>query len=135
MQKYDLLPPDSAASVLRSGGVVAYPTEAVWGLGCDPRDAVAVRRLLAVKQRDEAQGLILIAASTAQLDPFVEWNVLEATRLDAVYASWPGPNTWLMPCKTKREPTVFVKNAFLGKHPFHHRRQRTTHLGRANWLR
>ena len=82
MQKYDLLPPDSAASVLRSGGVVAYPTEAVWGLGCDPRDAVAVRRLLAVKQRDEAQGLILIAASTAQKLEGQGWRVVSIDDAD-----------------------------------------------------
>ena len=47
-------------AALRRGGVVAYPTEAVWGLGCDPRDEAATRRLLALKQRDVDKGLILI---------------------------------------------------------------------------
>lgn len=88
-----------AAERLRAGAVLAYPTEAVWGLGCDPRDAAAVRRLLAAKRRDEAQGLILIAASLDQLEQFIDWSDLPADRRDAVLASWPGPNTWLMPCQ------------------------------------
>jgi L-threonylcarbamoyladenylate synthase len=53
----------AAARLLRHCGVVAYPTEAVWGLGCDPRDEAATLRLLALKQRDVAKGLILIAAA------------------------------------------------------------------------
>ena len=51
-----------AAALLRRGGVIAYPTEAVWGLGCDPRNEAAVLRLLQIKQRDIGKGLILIAA-------------------------------------------------------------------------
>jgi len=87
-----------AAERLRNGAVLAYPTEAVWGLGCDPWNAVAVRRLLAFKRRDEAQGLILIAARVAQLEVVVDWSCLSAERRNAVLASWPGPHTWLMPC-------------------------------------
>ena len=87
-----------AAAALRRGGVTAYPTEAVWGLGCDPFDATAVRRLLAIKQREESKGLILIAANLAQVEPLIEAGALPAERLLAVLASWPGPHTWLMPC-------------------------------------
>lgn len=87
-----------AAERLRAGAVLAYPTEAVWGLGCDPRDAAAVRRLLALKHRDEAQGLILIAADAAQLDAFVDWSALDPEQLRTVQDSWPSPNTWLIPC-------------------------------------
>src|SRR3546814_1749095 len=60
--------PAEAAATLHAGGVIAYPTEAVWGLGCDPFDEAAVLRLLAIKQRPVDKGLILIAASVAQLD-------------------------------------------------------------------
>ena len=56
-----------AVRVLQHGGVIAYPTEAVWGLGCDPFDEAAVTRLLALKQRPVDKGLILVAA----LDGFV----------------------------------------------------------------
>ena len=86
-----------AARVLQRGGLVAYPTEAVWGLGCDPRDEAAVLRLLAIKQREVEKGLILIAAGEAQLAPFVDFSALDAAQCAAVRASWPGPNTWIVP--------------------------------------
>ncbi len=56
-----------AAETLLSGGIIAYPTEGVFGLGCMPDDVAAVQRLLHLKQRDAAKGLILIAANPAQL--------------------------------------------------------------------
>ena len=87
-----------AVAALRSGGVIAYPTEAVWGLGCDPFDAVAVRRLLRIKQREESKGLIVIAANLAQIAPLIDADALQIERLQAVLASWPGPHTWLLPC-------------------------------------
>ena len=63
---------EEAAEVIRSGGIVAYPTEAVWGLGCDPFDEGAVHRLLAIKQRPVEKGLILIAATLEQLKPLID---------------------------------------------------------------
>jgi L-threonylcarbamoyladenylate synthase len=87
----------SAARALRSGGLVAYPTEAVWGLGCDPRDEAATLRLLALKERGVAKGLILIAADEAQLAPYVDFAVLDEAQRAAVRATWPGPNTWIVP--------------------------------------
>jgi L-threonylcarbamoyladenylate synthase len=77
------------------GGLVAYPTEAVYGLGCDPRDGSVVRRLLALKGRTESKGLILIAADWAQLEPFV--LSLDPERMAAIRNTWPGPITWLLP--------------------------------------
>ena len=94
---------DAAVRVLRAGGVVAYPTEAVWGLGCDPFDRDAVERLLAIKQRPVDKGLILVAATVDQLDGLADWQSLPAGRRDAVLASWPGPNTWIIPA-TRRVP-------------------------------
>lgn len=87
-----------AACALRAGGVIAYPTEAVWGLGCDPFDAAALARLLALKQRPAAKGMIVIAARPAQVDRYLRWSALAPERRDQVLASWPGPNTWLIPC-------------------------------------
>ena len=81
---------NAAARLLRGGGVIAYPTEAVWGLGCDPRAEAATLRLLALKQREVAKGLILIAANEAQLAPFVDFESLDQTRRAAVRATWPG---------------------------------------------
>jgi L-threonylcarbamoyladenylate synthase len=88
---------DEVAAALRRGGVVAYPTEAVWGLGCDPRDEAATLRLLGLKQREVEKGLILIAADEAQLAPFIDMAALDAAQRDAVRASWPGPHTWIVP--------------------------------------
>lgn len=92
-----------AAAALRRGGVIAYPTEAVWGLGCDPFDEAAVQRLLALKQRPVEKGMILIAAAVDQFDGLLDWNALPDARRDAVIDSWPGPNTWIVPA-TPRIP-------------------------------
>ena len=87
----------ACAELLRSGGLIAYPTEGVWGLGCDPRSQAAVLRLLALKQRGVDKGLILIAASEAQLTAFIDMGALTDAQRVAVRASWPGPNTWVVP--------------------------------------
>lgn len=85
----------SAVQALRAGGVIAYATEGVWGLGCDPFNERAVRRVLDLKQRSEAKGLIMIAATVAQLE---RWLIgLDAAQRSAVLASWPGPYTWIVP--------------------------------------
>ena len=84
-----------AVRVLHAGGVIAYPTEAVYGLGCDPMDAAAVLRILELKKRPWQKGLILIASDRQQLDPFILPLSQELqTLLDE---SWPGPITWLLP--------------------------------------
>jgi L-threonylcarbamoyladenylate synthase len=92
-----------AATRLHDGAVVAYPTEAVWGLGCDPFDEAAVRRLLAIKQRDVSKGLILVAADEGQFDGLLDWAALPGPRRAEVQASWPGPHTWIVPA-TPRVP-------------------------------
>ena len=102
-------------AALRRGGVIAYPTEAVWGLGCDPFDHAAVMRLLAIKRRRVDKGLILIAGAVAQLDGLVDWDVLPPARRAAVLASWPGPNTWIVPA------TARVPDWVAGEHPGKHR--------------
>lgn len=84
-----------AVEAVRSGGVIAYPTEAVYGLGCDPLEHAAVRRIIALKQRDAAKGLILIASDISQLMPFMA--ELPADVLGKLEASWPGPITWVVP--------------------------------------
>ena len=86
-----------AAQVLREGGVIAYATEAVFGLGCDPQNAHAIERLLHLKQRAPHKGLILIAATEQQLHPYLALARIDATMWQRVRASWPGPVTWLLP--------------------------------------
>jgi L-threonylcarbamoyladenylate synthase len=103
-----------AARCIEVGGILAYPTEAVYGLGCDPWNGDAVQRLLAIKGRPPNKGLILIAASPAQLVPFVE--PLDEARMRVVLETWPGPVTWLLPARagtpswlTGRHPTLAVR--------------------------
>jgi L-threonylcarbamoyladenylate synthase len=87
----------AGARVVRAGGLIAYPTEAVYGLGCDPRNERAVRRLLALKRRLPRKGLILIAADFAQLAPYLQ--PLTPADQAQLNATWPGPYTWLIPAR------------------------------------
>jgi len=87
-----------AAQVIRRGGLLIYPTEGVYGIGCDPRNQTAVARLINLKQRDPGKGFILIAASEAMLSDYI------APLEDAVRAklsrTWPGPVSWVVPART-----------------------------------
>ncbi|MGI9330364.1 MAG: L-threonylcarbamoyladenylate synthase [Gammaproteobacteria bacterium] len=82
-----------AADLLRAGGLIAYPTEAVYGLGCDPFDRLAVERLCRLKQRSLKAGLILIAADLAQLPGWIDPGETEWQRLSEVSAV---PTTWVV---------------------------------------
>lgn len=86
-----------AARAIHGGGVIAYPTEAVFGLGCDPLNPVAVSRLLDIKHRSQSKGLILIASRLEQLQPFIA--PLNNESLTLLQKSWPGPHTWLLPAR------------------------------------
>lgn len=84
-----------AAHILRQGGVIAYPTEAVYGLGCLPDNPKSIQRLLQLKQRPMEKGLILLAADFSQVEHYV--SPLESSLLQKINTSWPGPITWLLP--------------------------------------
>lgn len=85
------------ANVLRSGGVVAYPTEAVFGLGCDPHNRTAFDKLFALKQRPPTQGVLLIGADFAQVAPYIDLGATPREALERVQSTWPGPHTWIFP--------------------------------------
>ena len=85
---------DIAVASMRSGGVVACPTESVWGLSCDPLNEIAVGDLLTLKKRPIEKGLILVAAMQTQFDSLLEG--LSQSKLALLTESWPGPNTWLV---------------------------------------
>jgi L-threonylcarbamoyladenylate synthase len=87
------IPLQRAGRLVRSGGVVAYPTEGLYGLGCLPRDEDAVRRILAIKRRDPAMGLILIAADTDQLGEWVDARV----EIEELKSTAGQPVTWVVP--------------------------------------
>jgi len=87
-----------AVSALNHGGVIAYPTEAVFGLGCDPWNIEAVKRLLDLKQRPWQKGLIIVAADFNQLHDFIA--PVSPEILKQLESTWPGAVTWLLPVNT-----------------------------------
>ena len=91
-----------AADVLLAGGVIAYPTEGVFGLGCMPDDLLAVLRLLAIKKRDAKKGLILIASNVQQLDGWVD--LPEGHSIPAPDPAH--PVTWVVPAGRKVHAVV-----------------------------
>jgi L-threonylcarbamoyladenylate synthase len=95
MARHRLLTASQAVDCLRDGKLIAYPTEAVFGLGCDPANEKAVRQLLSLKNRPVAQGLILIADCYERFEPFIA-SVTPELR-DLAMSHWPGPVTWLFP--------------------------------------
>ena len=85
------------ASHLKSGGLIAYPTESCYGLGCDPRNREAVLRLLKLKQRPQRKGLILIAGKYAHLEPYLQ--ALSPADQATLKNDGAQAITWLMPAK------------------------------------
>ncbi len=89
---------DRAVVAVGSGGVIAYPTEAVFGLGCDPYDLAAVEHILALKNRSVDKGLILVAANAEQIAPYIAYPDEMIRR--SIDATWPGATTWVLPATT-----------------------------------
>lgn len=85
-----------ARRALETGGVIAYPTEAVFGLGCDPLDGTAMRRLLRLKGRSPGKGVILISG---ELEPLLPYLTASTAQIEQALATWPGPVTWLLPAR------------------------------------
>ena len=100
-----------AGWVVRRGGVVAYPTEGVFGLGCNPADSAAVGRILALKRRRADKGLVLIAASVEQLRGYVAFP--DSGIRDRVIGTWPGAVTWILPAGPKARRWLRGRHATL----------------------
>lgn len=90
---------DLIIAALKEQKVIAYPTEAVFGLGCDPDSEKAVMALLDLKQRPWQKGLILIADSYEQVKPYIKDELLTDEQRAMMFASWPGPVSWVIPAK------------------------------------
>ena len=100
-----------AVTILQEGGIIAYPTETVYGLGCDPDNTQAIKKLLAIKQRSSEKGLILIASDFTQLQPYISEVPSELSQ--KAFSSWPGPYTWLWPVKDSVSPLLCGEHATL----------------------
>lgn len=91
---------DQASKILAQGGVIAYPTEAVYGLGCDPTNESSIKKILQLKQREKEKGLILVAENFEQLKPYLKplEDKIEKKLLDSWHNS-SSAITWLVPVK------------------------------------
>jgi L-threonylcarbamoyladenylate synthase len=85
---------EQAVRILRGGGVIAYPTEGVFGLGCMPEAKDAVAYLLAIKRRSWRKGFVLVAANLEQVERMA--RLPSGPARQHVLDSWPGPVTWLL---------------------------------------
>ena len=90
----------AAAALLRTGGVLAYPTEGVYGLGCDPDDHEAFEKIFAMKRRPSEQGVLLIAADFEQVRGWI--GAAPESAFVRANAIWPGAHTFIFP----RSPRV-----------------------------
>ncbi|OTA17789.1 L-threonylcarbamoyladenylate synthase TsaC [Xenorhabdus vietnamensis] len=90
---------DAVINALKEEKVIAYPTEAVFGLGCDPDSENAVQELLALKNRPWEKGLILIADNYERLCPYIDDGQLNDIQKETIFSFWPGPVTWVIPAR------------------------------------
>ena len=109
MTPYTTLDTAQAAERLQAGEVIAYPTEAVYGLGCDPLNKKAIYKILELKGRQASAGFVLIASRFSQLEPWIA--PLEPELIDRAMQAWPGPVTWLFP------RAAHVPDYVAGSHP------------------
>jgi len=82
-----------AIELLKTSHVIAYPTEAMYGLGCDPWSEEAVEHLLTLKKRDKKMGLILVIGALEHARPWIR-NINDVYQ-ETIRATWPGYTTWL----------------------------------------
>ena len=111
-------PVQHAIDVLRQGGVVAFPTDTLYGLAADPRSAAAVDRLFAVKGRDAGHAVPLIAANLEQAGEAV---VLDHRARRVASAFWPGPVSIVLPAqRVIREEILGPGRSVAVRVPAHH---------------
>ncbi len=99
---------NKAIETLLAGGVIAYPTESCYGLGCLPTEKAGVDRILVIKQRCWTKGLILVGSNFKQFSTFTQ--VVSPHHLTKAQATWPGPYTWLFPVSASCP--VWIKGEF-----------------------
>lgn len=109
MTRYSKLDTENAVECLREGQLIAYPTEAVYGLGCDPYNETAIHQLLELKGRLTQAGFVLIASRFSQLKPWI--TQLDTALIERAMQTWPGPVTWLFP------RAAHVTDYVAGSHP------------------
>jgi L-threonylcarbamoyladenylate synthase len=101
---------DAGVDAIRHGEVVVYPTESVYGFGCDPLQPAAIKKIIHLKKREKNKGFILIVSCFSQLESYVDWHKVAQDKWQAVKNAWPGPVTWVLPAQTHVEPLLLGPN-------------------------
>jgi len=96
----------SVIDVFHQGGIIAYPTEAVFGLGCDPDNQQAIKKILTLKKRPQKKGLILLAGDYQQLLPYIDDKAIPQDKRFSILSRWPGHVTQLMPAHKNISPLL-----------------------------
>ncbi|OSI08490.1 L-threonylcarbamoyladenylate synthase [Neisseria zoodegmatis] len=84
---------------LKRGGLIAYPTESCYGIGCLPQRSTALKKLIRVKKRPQNKGMIVIGSSVSQLLPLLERPSEKVIAM--LECEWPAPTTFLLPCRNQ----------------------------------
>lgn len=110
-----------AIEVMRKGGIILYPTDTVWGIGCDATNAEAVAKVYALKRRDDSKALICLVDSDNRLQryvrnvPDVAWQLIEAVEK---------PTTLILDGAVNLAPNLIAEDGSIGiritKEPFSH---------------
>ncbi|PPI88568.1 L-threonylcarbamoyladenylate synthase type 1 TsaC [Candidatus Pantoea edessiphila] len=92
------------------GGIIIYPTEAVFGFGCDPENKTAVEKLIFLKNRSLNKGFILISNDYNQLKSYVDEYKISSIKRDYMFSYWPGPTTFIVPAS--RQTPIWLTGKF-----------------------
>jgi len=91
------------AQAIAAGAIIGYPTDTIWGFGCDPQNPESVARLLQIKQRKVEKGLILLTSDPAYCDPFIHLDPAQRATLESPTAT---PTTWLVEASDRCPPWI-----------------------------
>jgi L-threonylcarbamoyladenylate synthase len=120
-----------ASDVVLTGGVIGYPTDTVYGLGCDPKNAAAVDRLFVVKGREKKKPVPVLCSSLSRASELVQLDGL-AKALARSY--WPGPLTMVLPLRTRLPEQLHQGTGWVGVRVPAHRGCLSLIRGVGGWI-
>ena len=120
-ERYDKDDLQQAVRVLRAGGVIVYPTDTVWGIGCDATNEDAVRKVYALKHRVDSKSMLVLLDGAGKLQGYVEhipdaaWDLLECTAHDRdSQGLQPRPMTNIYPGAKNIAPNLIAEDGSIG---------------------
>ena len=113
-RRYDKADLEEALRVLRSGGIIVYPTDTVWGIGCDATNKEAVKRIYALKQREDSKSMLVLLDSPAKLDYYVDVIPAAEMLIDATLNGGAKPMTIIYPNARHLAPNLVAEDGSIG---------------------